>query len=253
MSFIAFGAGVVGAANNLKRQERAEEAAIRKEDRAFDIAKKKTAYIALQNRVTSFETAQLKFMDDVALGKVPDPDNPGMPLTINSKAYETILNRYSKKINETNTLLSGGTIPELSVEADKKTPPPLSSTEKIAKKFRQQEQSEKAEEQVREVIPRLDIGMTPSFKDIGITDPFKPEKKASIVEKITGPSLKILKGFLEPGGYSKYVGQPFANWIRSGGALEFGINTLEDLKNKKPYNAAEVIKKFEKFNYEERK
>ena len=40
MSFLAFGAGFVNALNNRKREERAEEAVIRREDRAFEIAKK---------------------------------------------------------------------------------------------------------------------------------------------------------------------------------------------------------------------
>ena len=44
MSFLAFGAGFVNALNNRKREERSEEATIRKENRAFETAKKKICF-----------------------------------------------------------------------------------------------------------------------------------------------------------------------------------------------------------------
>ena len=107
MSFLAFGAGFVNALNNRKREERAEEATIRKENRAFETAKKKYAFQNLYNQQISLNKQLNDFIVKVQNGQIKDED--GVPLTMDSPSVKKSIRFYQTNIDNVNKLINGET------------------------------------------------------------------------------------------------------------------------------------------------
>ncbi len=107
MSFLAFGAGFVNALNNRKREERAEEAVIRREDRAFEIAKKKFVFENLYNQQNTLQRELRDLIVKVQTGQIKDED--GVPLTIDSPSVKKSIQFIQDNITEVNNIINGTT------------------------------------------------------------------------------------------------------------------------------------------------
>ena len=108
MSFLAFGAGFVNALNNRKREERAEEATIRKENRAFETAKKKYAFQNLYNQQISLNKQLNDFRIKVMNGQIKGPDGE-TPLTLESPSVIKAIKYLETKIDNVNRMINGET------------------------------------------------------------------------------------------------------------------------------------------------